>query len=54
MIIKETLRIDGHTGIDFVSNGFRCSTSNSTINGDGVYFLYLAIAEAPWAYARGR
>lgn len=46
--------LDGHTGIDFVSNGFRCSTSNSTINGDGVYFLYLAIAEAPWAYARGR
>ena len=40
--------------IDFLSNGFKCRSSNSTINGSGATSIYIAFAENPFATARAR
>ena len=45
---------DSHTGIDIVSNGFRCTANNIAINGNGSLYIYLAIAEQPWSLANAR
>jgi hypothetical protein len=40
--------------IDFLSNGFKFRSSNSTINGSGATSIYIAFAENPFQYARAR
>ena len=39
---------------DFLSNGFKCRYSDSTMNGAGQEYLYLAISEQPFKHSRGR
>jgi len=39
---------------DFLSNGFKCRYSDTTMNGVNQEYLYLAISEQPFKYARGR
>lgn len=41
-------------GIDMLSNGFKMRTSNSTINGSGSTYVYMAFAESPFKYSNAR
>ena len=40
--------------LDFYSNGFKLRTNDSTLNGASNDFIYMAFAENPFKYARGR
>jgi hypothetical protein len=40
--------------IDELSNGFKCRSSASGTNGSGDNFIYMALAEMPFKYARAR
>jgi hypothetical protein len=40
--------------LDFLSNGFKCRTSNAGTNASGGTFIYCAFAESPFQYARAR
>jgi hypothetical protein len=44
----------GLTLLDFTSNGFKLRNSNSNRNGSGVTYIYFAVAESPFQYARAR
>jgi len=41
-------------GIDMLSNGFKMRTSNSTLNGSGSTYIYMAFAENPFKYSNAR
>ena len=41
-------------GIDILSNGFKCKTSNTEINATNQTFIYAAFAEEPVPYATAR
>ena len=48
---------DGRAGtrnVDFVSNGFKFRSSNSTMNASGGTFIYMAFAESPFKTATAR
>ena len=46
---------DGSTGtLDILSNGFKLRMTAGTHNGSGDTFIYLAFAESPFKYSRGR
>lgn len=40
--------------VDFVSNGFKIRGSSTELNGNDSTYVYLAIAESPFKYARAR
>jgi hypothetical protein len=40
--------------IDLVSNGFKCRSSNASLNSNGATFVYAAFAENPFANANAR
>jgi hypothetical protein len=42
------------TGVDFLSNGFKCRTTAGELNLDNNNYYYLAFAEAPFRNARAR
>ena len=42
------------TGLDFISNGFKCRNSATEINASGGTYVYLAFAESPFKNARAR
>ena len=44
---------DGSAWVDFVSNGLKLRYSGSPINASGAQYLYLAISEQNFKYARG-
>ena len=39
--------------IDFLSNGFKIKTVGHHVNGDGITFVYMAFAEAPFVNSKG-
>ena len=39
--------------IDFLSNGFKIKTTGHHVNGDGITFIYMAFAEAPFVNSEG-
>ena len=39
---------------DILSNGFKCRTTNGNTNASGGTYIYFAVAESPFAYARAR
>ena len=41
-------------GPDFLSNGFKMRTTNTTWNGDGKTYVYAAWAETPFKYANAK
>ena len=41
-------------GIDFCSNGFKVRTSDGGYNTSGATYIYFAVAESPFQYARAR
>ena len=40
--------------LDFLSNGFKCRTSNAGTNASSGTYLYMAFAESPFPYSRAR
>jgi hypothetical protein len=40
--------------IDFLSNGFKIRASNATANASAGTYIYFAVAESPFQYARAR
>jgi hypothetical protein len=40
--------------VDFLSNGFKLRSDNSSYNGSGGTYIYLAFAESPFKNARAR
>jgi len=40
--------------LDILSNGFKIKVANAGINGSGGTFIYFAVAESPFQYARAR
>ena len=44
----------GNMEIDLLSNGFKCRTSDSTVNFSGREYVYAAFAEHPFKYANAR
>jgi hypothetical protein len=40
--------------VDFLSNGFKLRSDNSSYNGDGGTYIYMAFAERPFKYANAR
>ena len=40
--------------VDYLSNGFKVTTSHSAMNSSGETFIYAAFAENPFKYARAR
>ena len=40
--------------VDFLSNGFKLRSDNSSYNGSGGTYIYFAFAESPFKYARAR
>jgi hypothetical protein len=52
-----TAEFDGRGGsrdVDFLSNGFKFRSSNATMNGSGVTYVYMAWAESPFKTANAR
>ena len=41
-------------GLDLLSNGFKARGTNAVVNGAGVRYMFLAMAENPFKYAVGR
>lgn len=41
-------------GLDFLSNGFKCRASTSSMNASGGTYIYMAFAENPTKYALAR
>ena len=56
---SQVQRLDGTNGeqggtsraIDFLSNGFKLRTSNSTFNGSSGHYIFIAYADVPYKYA---
>jgi hypothetical protein len=44
----------GADNIDILSNGFKLKNANNGTNGSGVTYIYFAVAESPFQYARAR
>jgi hypothetical protein len=40
--------------VDFLSNGFKLRSDNSSYNGDGGTYIYMAFAERPFKHANAR
>lgn len=51
---NDSINENSDSDIDFLSNGFKCVTSNAAFNGSGREFIYLAFAEQPFKYANAR
>jgi hypothetical protein len=39
---------------DILSNGFKMRSTNATVNGSGLNYIYAAFAESPFKYANAR
>ena len=58
---SQVQRLDGTNGeqggtsraIDFLSNGFKLRTSNSTFNGSSGHYIFIAYGDVPFKYNNG-
>mgnify|MGYP001353917231 FL=1 len=45
---------DDYPVIDFLSNGFKCRSTDTSHNGSGNVIIYLAFADQPFKFANAR
>jgi len=45
---------DDANRVDFLSNGFKISTTSGDVNNDNSVFIFMAFAESPFKYSNAR